>query len=135
MFGRLPSYGLYCRHVKGLRLRHLELRSASGDARPAIVCDDVKDLDIDGFRSTPVTGAPPVIRLLQSKRACLRGCSAPEGTRTFLDVQGDRSDQVVLMNNDLHSAVNAVLLGPGLPTGVVTQSGNIVGGSNPASGI
>jgi len=44
MFGRLPAYGLYFRHVKGLRTRNLNLTTAKADARPAIAKDDVEDL-------------------------------------------------------------------------------------------
>ncbi len=43
MFGRLPAYGPYCRHVNGLRLRNLEFKSAPGEARPALHCEDVRD--------------------------------------------------------------------------------------------
>jgi hypothetical protein len=44
MFGRLPAYGLYFRHVKGLRTRNLNLTTSKADARPAIAKDDVEDL-------------------------------------------------------------------------------------------
>jgi polygalacturonase len=44
MFGRLPAYGLYCRHVQGLRLANVQLQTAQPDLRRAVVCDDVKGL-------------------------------------------------------------------------------------------
>jgi polygalacturonase len=44
MFGRLPAYGLYFRHVKGLRTRNLNLTTARADARPAIAKEDTEDL-------------------------------------------------------------------------------------------
>ncbi len=44
MFGTLPAFGLYCRHVAGLDLRNVTLRTAAPDARPAVICDDVADL-------------------------------------------------------------------------------------------
>ena len=43
--GPLPAYGLYVRHVHGLRLRDIKLRvQAADDIRPALVLDDVRDL-------------------------------------------------------------------------------------------
>ena len=50
-FGRpLPAYGLYVRHVQGLRLRGLHLRNtAEDDDRPALVLDDVRDLQTEGL--------------------------------------------------------------------------------------
>lgn len=47
MFGRLPAYGFFCRHVKNLYLSRVELALASPDSRPALVCDDVADLELD----------------------------------------------------------------------------------------
>ena len=38
MFGRLPSHGLYARHVAGLRLRNIEFHAAPAEQRSAILC-------------------------------------------------------------------------------------------------
>lgn len=46
MFGELPSWGLYVRHVKGLTMRNIKLSIEAPDYRPAIVFDDVGNLDI-----------------------------------------------------------------------------------------
>lgn len=46
---QLPSFGFYCRHVQGLRLRDIDLRLMSPDAREALVVDDVEGLQVDGF--------------------------------------------------------------------------------------
>ena len=52
MFGPLPAYGLYFRHVRGLRLRDVEVACDKPDARPPIVCSDVEGL---------ITGDVPAI--------------------------------------------------------------------------
>ncbi|HPT28036.1 MAG TPA: glycosyl hydrolase family 28 protein [Bryobacteraceae bacterium] len=44
MFGALPAYGIYGRHVRGLRLRDVELACEKPDARPPIACFDVESL-------------------------------------------------------------------------------------------
>jgi polygalacturonase len=36
MFGTLPAFGFYCRHVAGLTLRNLDISVAAPDARPAV---------------------------------------------------------------------------------------------------
>jgi polygalacturonase len=48
MFGTLPAYGLYCRHVKGLRLLNVQFALSKPDARPAMVFDDAEDVLVDG---------------------------------------------------------------------------------------
>jgi hypothetical protein len=52
MFGMLPAYGLYCRHARGLSLRNVRTSVTGGDPRPALVCDDVKELELKGFIGT-----------------------------------------------------------------------------------
>jgi polygalacturonase len=42
MFGELPAWGLYARHVEGLDLRDVEFRALTPDHREMIVLDDVK---------------------------------------------------------------------------------------------
>jgi polygalacturonase len=42
MFGELPSYGFFVRHVKGLQMRDVEVSYLSPDFRPAFWLNDVK---------------------------------------------------------------------------------------------
>lgn len=42
MFGALPASGLYVRHVRGLTLRNVRLRTVQPNEKPAIVQDDVE---------------------------------------------------------------------------------------------
>ena len=42
MFGRLPAYGFFCRHVRNLRLEGIDLSLDGEDARPPFVLDDVQ---------------------------------------------------------------------------------------------
>jgi polygalacturonase len=51
MFGTLPAYGFYCRHVKGLRFDNVRIDTMEPDVRPAIVCHDVDQLEVE---SAPV---------------------------------------------------------------------------------
>jgi len=46
MFGELPAYGLYVRHVRGLQLKNIRLNSREADFRPALVLEDVQGLQL-----------------------------------------------------------------------------------------
>jgi len=70
MFGTLPAYGFYCRHVAGLKLRDVRLRTDQPDVRPAVVSEDVKELVLDGFDVPPTAG--PAVRLIHSPGAVVR---------------------------------------------------------------
>lgn len=47
MFGELPAWGFYLRHVDGLSMKNVKLKCVAPDFRPALVLDDVKR---DSFR-------------------------------------------------------------------------------------
>ena len=46
MFGELPAWGFYVRHVKGLTMKNIQLELEAPDYRPAMVFDDVRGLTI-----------------------------------------------------------------------------------------
>lgn len=127
MFGRLPGYGLYCRHVKGLRLNQIEFTAAAGEARPALFCDDVKNLEVTGLRSEPITGSQPVVKLIQSKKVFISGCVAPEGMETFLEVQGGETERIVVTGNDFSGLKTPVQTGTDVSAKAVSASGNVTG--------
>jgi polygalacturonase len=50
MFGELPAWGFYVRHVKGLRMQNVRLQITDPDYRPAVVMDDVHDIQISDLQ-------------------------------------------------------------------------------------
>jgi len=110
MFGRLPAYGLYCRHVEGLRLQNVTMRYLSQDARPMLVCEDVRNMIVNGANAAATTGQFPILWFLDMQRAAVRNCIAPTGTGTFLAVEASDHEAagIVLVDNDLSKAQRAV---------------------------
>ena len=106
MFGDLPAYGFYCRHVKGLRFSNVQLRTTAADLRHAMAFDDVEDLAIDGFDATFWPGSAAMLNLVQTQCALIRGCRPRAKDGTFLKVAGDRSRDITLIANDLSSVAN-----------------------------
>jgi hypothetical protein len=49
--GPTPAYGLFARHVDGLRLHNVEFELMRPDERPDIILDDVKNADIPEHKS------------------------------------------------------------------------------------
>ena len=49
MFGELPAWGLYVRHVDGLRMNNIRFNIAAPDYRPAMVLDDVHKFELQNF--------------------------------------------------------------------------------------
>ncbi|MHC4084742.1 MAG: glycoside hydrolase family 28 protein [Planctomycetota bacterium] len=125
MFGTLPAYGLYCRHVKGLKLRNIQLQLAKSDKRNALVADDCENLSIDDLDAPFSQGAAALIRLTDVKGALIRGCRPQARTDTFLKLQGPKSDSVVLVANDLSRAGKVAVIAPNVPKTALSQLANL----------
>ena len=63
MFGTLPAYGFFCRHVNGLNLHNIELSYEKEDARPAIMTGDVRELDVVGLKAQVKDGVEKLVEI------------------------------------------------------------------------
>jgi len=118
MFGRLPAYGLYVRHVRGLRLRGVRLATEAADLRHAVVLDDVHDVRIEDLEAPPQPkDAAPVVRMTNVARAFVTGC-VPRTAGTFLHLDGPETGRITLSGNDLAEADRPVDFGPDVPEAV-----------------
>jgi len=58
MFGEIPAWGLYLRHVKGLHIKNVELHAKNIDDRPAILYENVKSVYRPDFTIKSVIDIP-----------------------------------------------------------------------------
>jgi polygalacturonase len=72
MFGRLPAYGLYCRHVKGLKLLNVQLQLAKSDQRHGVVLEDVEDALIDSLNAPRPADTDSIVRMTDIKKGFIR---------------------------------------------------------------
>ena len=94
MFGVLPAYGLYARHVESLTLRNVRVRWEAEDARPAMVFDDARELYLEGFQTDTASGGAPLIRLHNAAAAFIRGARIPPSAKLFVEVTGAESREI-----------------------------------------
>lgn len=67
MFGMLPATGLYVRHVRNLHLNELIFTATPGEARPAVIFDDVDGAQVKGLTSAPVKRGTPILEQIGSR--------------------------------------------------------------------
>jgi hypothetical protein len=77
------------------------------------------------MRCTAIAGTQPVVKVVQSKEVRLRACTAPPETKVYLEVRGDQSDHILLVNNDLTYAQRPIHQAADVPAGAVILSGNV----------
>jgi len=112
IFGDLPAYGLYMHHVTGIVLTNVSFRLESEDLRPAIVCDDVDDLELSSVKLSGSKNAEAVIRLQNSKNIFVHACRTLNPTGTFLRVEGAASTDILFSANKLNYSSKIVELAP-----------------------
>ncbi len=106
MFGTLPAYGIYLRHIKGLTFEDVTLETAAPDLRPALVGEDVEDLELANFRAAG-SGPSPLLRLRDARQVYLHGCRPLGDPTLFLSVEGQVSREILLQANNLHRTTQA----------------------------
>jgi hypothetical protein len=121
MWGVLPAYGLYARHAKGLSLNNVRFDLARPDARPAITCDDVEDLNVCDVRAAANPDTESLLRLRSTRDALIHGCRPLGKAGTFLRVEGRACRDITLHGNDLHRARKAVETADGADARAVSE--------------
>jgi polygalacturonase len=124
MFGRLPAYGLYARHVNGLKVTDVQLQLAGADKRHAVVFDDVKDAAIDGLAAPYFDSAASLVRLTDTQDVFIRNCRPPAQTQTFLSLQGAQTGGITLTGNDFRGVEKVVDAAEGVAQTAVAQFAN-----------
>jgi parallel beta-helix repeat protein len=61
MFGELPCYGLYVRHVKGLTMKNVSIKTLKPDFRTAGIFNDVDGLKLNGLKVNGTAVKPVLI--------------------------------------------------------------------------
>ncbi len=61
MFGELPAWGMFVRHVNGLKMKDVSFNLEESDFRSAFVFDDVKKLNIEGLKLDAKGGNNPLV--------------------------------------------------------------------------
>ncbi len=59
-FGVLPAHGFYIRHVNGIEMRDVEVRTMQPDARPGFVLEDVTAADFTHVKIPAMAGVPSI---------------------------------------------------------------------------
>jgi hypothetical protein len=125
MFGGLPAYGLFCRHVEGLVLEDVKFHLEQPDARPAVIITQASNLDLRNLTAEPPSGEEPVLSLHDVGDTLLQGCRAQKGTKCFLQLGGAQTAQLRALGNDLSQAAMPFRLGKEVPEQALREEANL----------
>jgi hypothetical protein len=97
--------GITCSNVAGMTLDNVDVRAGNG---PALTVADVRGLEVYRFADRNPQKDQPVMRLQGVTDGLIQSCSAPEGTGTFLELNGPGNREIYLMSNRLSRASKEV---------------------------
>jgi hypothetical protein len=108
MFGDLPAYGLYMHQASGIVLNNVLFHLNIEDLRPAMVCDDVNDLELSSFKAEGNKSAESLIRLENTQDVLISSCRPLNKIETFIRIEGSQSNNIILSGNKTND-VNKII--------------------------
>ena len=109
MFGHLPAYGFYVRHVDGISMHSMRLTLTKSDLRPALVFDDVQDIDLFDFDAEMNGETSALVRMTNVNGGWIHGCRLTKQVPYF--VQLENSANLKITNNDF-SRIGTIIKEP-----------------------
>jgi hypothetical protein len=85
MFGSLPGYGLYARHVRNLSVHHMDLSLMQNDSRPPIMMYDVADAQYEHISVQAAVGTPIFVLNKVSNFSVEKCAGMPDTHRDSVD--------------------------------------------------
>lgn len=101
MYGMLPVYGLFIRHVENVSIHNIELDWEKQDFRPALYAEHVTDFTVSDVHARVDDLAKSFFVFNGVSDATLKGCRASGSPTVFLQNIGEDSDNISLFGNDL----------------------------------
>lgn len=125
MFGDLPAYGFYVRHVNGIMMNNIQLETLNPDLRPALIFDDVTEISILDCKLSGCDDTEPLIRLKDVKNATIQGIYPNGKIGNFVNVSGKTSKDIILKDNYLMKAAKAFELSKEVSNNAVKEINTI----------
>ena len=121
MFGTLPAFGFYCRHVKGLHFDNVKLRTAAPDQRHAMMFDDAEAVTVNGLDLAGTPGAAALLRCVQTRDARFSGVAIRTPAAVLLQLEGDQTKNIALEKSDVQTVKKISDAAPGVPADAFKQ--------------
>jgi polygalacturonase len=111
--GTPPAYGMFARNVRNLTLHNVRLQVKNPDLRPAVVFDNVEDASLT---TVSVQGNPhseSAIRVINSKEIVLSSPRLLTPASSFMQVEGDKSQNITIDGGDISKAARPLAFAAG----------------------
>jgi polygalacturonase len=111
MLGHLPCYGMFVRHAENIIFNNVQLSYQTPEVRPAMICDDIRDLTLTSLRAQPPAPGRAVVRFNNVANALINACLIDPAANPFLLIDGKKSRQITLLGNNTPESSRVIQLG------------------------
>ncbi|MCC5927782.1 MAG: glycoside hydrolase family 28 protein [Cyclobacteriaceae bacterium] len=108
MYGKLPCFGFYLRHVKNMVMDNVHLTFEKEDQRPAIIAENVQYMNFSNIRIQGAMNSPGFFRLNNAQKVTIRHFKPLSPADKFLWVGGETTSEIDIMDNDFRQ-VNEII--------------------------
>jgi hypothetical protein len=99
MFGPIPAYGIYCRHVKNIKLQEIDFSLLNPDKRSAFIFEEVEKLKISGVKAARSAGAASVMHFKDARKVIVTGCELPKDLSGYIEVPAGQKNEIQMIYN------------------------------------
>ena len=107
-WGVMPAYGIYARHISRLEMKNVRLGYIEEDERTPVFIYESGEVDIQDMKAKTSSNAEAFITLRNSEDCRIYNSQPVNNTETFLCVEGAKSNNITLMNNDFRKVETEV---------------------------
>jgi hypothetical protein len=112
--------GIGCTNVDHMTFDNIVVNAKSG---PPMSVDSVHHLELYRFTTRKPKRGEPLVRFAAVEEAVVQSCSAPEGTETFLELQGTGNREISLFANRLSHASHEIGFTEGASESAIVKRG------------
>ncbi|MDD4014476.1 MAG: glycosyl hydrolase family 28 protein [Petrimonas sp.] len=110
IYGTLPVYGFFCRHIQNLRFFNIDIEFKKDDIRPVLYCENVSKSTIVDFNANISPKADTYFVFKNTEDVMIRGCRPSGSSKSFLHIIDNTSKNISLFNNDFSQVQQEVVV-------------------------
>jgi hypothetical protein len=125
-WGVPPAYGLYARHIKDLVLENVSFHLTDPDMRSAVFVSDCEDIRISDLAATSSPSSSSDTSVVTARNCTglrLSGTRPRPKAAVLLRLEGAKSDDIVLVNNDPRGFTKPFVCADGATETAILQIG------------
>jgi hypothetical protein len=108
-----------------LSLRDVSFTAPAQEWRNTVIFDDVRQLRVDGFRTTPASGDVPPLVLTDTRNVWISGTVAPMNSSALARIEGSKSEDLLISGCDLRGTTKLADVSAEVKAGVIRAEFNI----------